>query len=258
MSEIQIYKIKELNMEIIAPCTERMNEPTYGGSKIVVVGRPGSGKSTVIKNILYYKKHIFPVGLAMSGTEETTGFYKKIFPSTFVYNNYNESKVQDFIKRQKLAKEYVSNPWAILLLDDCTDDPKIFNSETQLDLYKHGRHYKMLYILSLQHAMDIKPAIRSNVDGVFIMRDPLLKNRKCLWENYASIVPDFKLFCQLLDDITDDYTAIYIHNSSQSNIWQENVFWYKAREIPEDFKFGCPDYKQFHYDRYDPEYVDTY
>lgn len=255
---LQIYKIKELDMDIIAPCTERMYEKDYGGSKIVVVGRPGSGKSTVITNIIYNKKHIFPVGICMSGTESSTGFYKKIFPSTFVYNEYSGDKVEDFMRRQKLAREYVKNPWAIILIDDCTDDPKIFNTETQLDMYKHGRHYKFLYILSLQHAMDIKPAIRSNVDGVFIMREPLLKNRKVLWENYASIIPDFSLFCQLMNDITDDYTAIYIHNSTQTNVWQDCVFWYKSREIPEDFKFGCPEYKQFHYDRYNPEYVDTY
>ena len=235
MSDIQIYKIKELDMEIIAPCTERMNEKDYGGSKIAVIGRPGSGKTTIIKNIIYYKKHIFGVGIVMSGTEATTGTYKKIFPSTFVYNDYSAEKVEDFIKRQKLAKDYVKNPWAIILLDDCTDDPKIFNTETQLDMYKHGRHYKMLYILSLQHAMDIKPAIRSNVDGVFIMRDPLLKNRKTLWENYASIVPDFSLFCQLMNDITDEYTALYIHNSGQSNVWQECVFWYKARRYSRRF-----------------------
>ena len=39
----------------------------------------------------------------------------------------------------------------------------------------------------------------------------------------------------------------------------KNVFFgIKRGDIPEDFKFGCPEYKQFHYDRYNPEYVDTY
>ena len=62
-----------------------------------------------------------------------------------------------------------------------------------------------MYILSLQYAMDVKPVIRTNVDGIFILREPLLKNRKSLYENYASVVPDFTTFCELMDNLTDDY-----------------------------------------------------
>jgi len=128
----------------------------------------------------------------------------------------------------------------------------------QHGMYKRGRHWKMLYILSLQYAMDVKPVIRTNVDGVFILREPILKNRKSLWENYASIVPDFSLFCDIMDQLTGDYTALYIHNAGKSNDWQECVFWYKAQITPKDFKFGCEDYWAFHEQRYNKEYVDTF
>ena len=255
-----IYKIKELDLELIAPCTKKMDDPEYGGSKIVIVGKPNTGKSTLIASILYAKKHIFPVGMVMSGSEDSNGFYRKIFPSTFVFNEYSEEKIEELIKRQKIAKTHLKNPWAVLLLDDCTDKPSVFNTELQHSLYKKGRHLKLWYILSLQYAMDIKPVIRTNVDGIFLLREPLLKNRKSLWENYASIIPDFALFCQLMDDLTDDYTAMYIHNSGRSNEWQDCVFWYKASLTfqENDFKLGCPEYKQFHFDRYNPEYVDPF
>jgi hypothetical protein len=257
MSTLQV-KVKELDLELIAPCTKRMNEPDYGGSKLVIIGKPGTGKTTLISSILYAKKHIFPVGMVMSGSEDSNGFYRKIFPSTFVYNDYDEDKIKDFIKRQKFAKEHLINPWSVLLLDDCTDDPKIFNNPLQQGMYKRGRHWKMLYILSLQYAMDVRPVIRTNVDGVFILREPILKNRKSLWENYASIIPDFTLFCQIMDQLTTDYTAIYIHNASKSNNWQDCVYYYKAKIPPSDFRFGCADYWKFHNHRYDENYVETY
>jgi GTPase SAR1 family protein len=101
MSSPETIEIRELDPEIIPPLTSKMNDPEYnGGSKIVVVGKPGTGKSSLIKGLLYAKKHMFPIGMAMSGSEDTNHAFSEIMPSTFVYNEYNESKIEDFVKRQ--------------------------------------------------------------------------------------------------------------------------------------------------------------
>ena len=210
-----------------------------------------TGKTTLITSLLYEKSHIFPIGQVMSGTEDSNGHYGKIFPSTFVFNALDKNKIEDFIKRQKIAKQHLPNPWAILLLDDCTDDPKIFSDPMFQGIFKNGRHWKMLFVLSLQYGLDIKPVIRTNVDGTFILRESNLRNRRCLWENYAGVFPDFDQFCQVLDQITDDYTALYVHNATTSNKIEDCVFWYKARPIPPDFRIGCQDYWDFHQERYD-------
>lgn len=215
-----------------------------------------TGKSTLIRALMYAKKHIFPVGVAMSGTEDSNHSFKEIMPSTFVFNEYNEDKLRDIIKRQKLARQHLPNPWAIVILDDVTDDPKVFHKPLQQGIYKKGRHWNFMYILSLQYGMDVKPVIRTNVDGIFILREPLLKNRRTLYENYASVVPDFDTFCQLMDELTEDYQALYIHNATNVNDWTKCVFYWKAPLIPKGWRFGCPEYWDFHNARYDPEYVD--
>lgn len=217
-----------------------------------------TGKSTIIASLLYAKKHIFPAGIVFSGSEDSNGFFRKIMPSTFVFNEYNEDQLKSFIRRQKIAKQHLQNPWCVCILDDCTDDTRVFNTPLQQGIFKRGRHWACWYIVSLQYAMDVKPVIRTNVDNVFVCREPNLRNRKSIWENYASIIPDFSLFCTLMDALTTDYCCMYISNQTKTNDWRDCVYWYKAPPVPEGWKFGSPEYHQFHKDRFNEDYVDPF
>ena len=194
----------------------------------------------------------------MSGTEDSNHHYGKIIPSSFVHNKYDENKIENFVTRQKMAKKYLPNAWSVLLLDDCTDDPKIFNKPIFQGLYKNGRHWKLLFLLSLQYCMDIKPVIRSNIDGVFLLRESNLRNRKSLWENYAGVIPDFQSFCDIMDQVTNDYTALYIHNATTSNNLEDIVFYYKAKPVPENFQFGNLDFWKYHHNRFNDKYSDPF
>ena len=251
-------KINELDLNLINPNILNYENPSQGGSKIVVIGKPGTGKTTLITRLLYEKRKIFPTCLIMSGTEDSNGHYSRIIPSSFVHNKYEEPKVENFITRQKVSKKHLENPWSVLLLDDCTDDPRIFNKSIFQGLYKNGRHWKMLFVLSLQYCMDVKPVIRTNIDGVFILRETNLRNRKSLYENYAGIIPTFDMFCEIMDQITNDYTALYIHNATTSNKLEDIVFYYKAKPTPPDFKFGSKDFWKFHNHRFNQRYSDPF
>jgi hypothetical protein len=216
-----------------------------------------TGKSSLIRSILYEKSGVFPCAQVYSGTEDSNHAYSKFLPSTFIHNSFNQSAYMDFIRRQKIAKKYLENPWCVCVWDDITEDERIFNLPLVKGTYKNGRHWKMLHILSLQYALDVKPVIRTNIDGSFLLRETNKRNRKVLFENYASAIDDYSDFCSIFDQVTNDYTSLYIHNRVQSNNFEDCVFWYKARsEIPPEFTFGCKEFWMFHRERYNPLYID--
>ncbi len=255
-SKTQTIKIKEFDLNRIMPNSKNYMSGEMNGVKIICVGKPRSGKSTLVKTLLYNKSNLLPCGVVMSGTEDTNGSYKKFIPDSFIYNTYREDVLEKLIERQKLAIHNLPNPFAFLVIDDLGDDKSVYRRPTQMNLFKNGRHLQLFYILALQYSMDIFPAIRQSTDFVFIFKENNIRFRKSLHENYAGAVGDFTTFCAVMDQLTEDRTALVIDNTTTSNKMEDIVFWYNAKNDlpPETFEMGSPQYWQFHNERYNPEY----
>ena len=115
----------------------------------------------------------------------------------------------------------------------------------------NGRHYHILFILTMQYALGIPPNLRTNIDFVFILRENYVSNRKRLYEHYAGMFPTFEMFCQVMDQCTENYECLVINNNAKSNQLCDQVFWYKASPH-EDFKIGAKafwDYSAKHYQK---------
>lgn len=227
------------------------------GSKVIIIGKPGLGKSRVTQAIMMYKAHICPVGQFFSGTETVNHFYEEMVPSVLVYNDLNIKAMETFAKRQDIARKYLPNPWAIQVLDDVTDDPSVLGKPPFGAYFRKGRHWAMIHIECVQYPMDLKPAMRSCVDYIFLMANGILSERQKLYENFGSgSIPTFQDFCDIMDGITEDHTALVIDNTIHSNNVKDRIFYFRADldRIPRDWKFGCNDAWKFSEDRVDTNY----
>jgi hypothetical protein len=237
--------------------------PTHPGEKeagvrIVIIGHPGTGKSRLIESILAYKGWIAPVSQIYHSNEPINHFYGKRTTDVTIHHELDNKNMENFIKRQQIALQYLENPWSFLILDDVTDDPTILSRHPFLALYKRGRHFQMIKMLALQYPMDIKPGMRSCVDYVFIMANGILNERKKLYENFASgSIPTFADFCDILDGVTGDHTALVIDNTTHSSNISDRVFYFKANldKIPSNFRIGAEDAYKHQAQRLDPNYT---
>jgi hypothetical protein len=232
---------------------------------VVFIGKRNTGKSFLVKDLLYYHKHV-PIGTVISATEEANPFYSEMIPSLFIHNAYTPEIVANSLKRQKMVirklnkdKNQFGNsnidPNAFLILDDCLYDQSWIRDENIRSLFMNGRHYKILFIITMQYALGVPPSLRTNIDYVFILRENYVSNRKRLYEHYAGMFPTFEIFCQVMDQCTEDYTCLVINNSAKSNKLEDQVFWYKADKHP-DFKIGAPEFWKHHNNNYNDDFED--
>ena len=216
---------------------------------VVLIGKRDTGKSFLCKDILYHHKGI-PVGQVISGTEGANQFYSKIVPKLFIHGEFDTQIVQNMIKRQKILIDKINegdnsiDPRCFLILDDCLYDNTWAKDKWMRSVFMNGRHYKMLFLLTMQYALGVPPNLRTNVDYVFILRENYVSNRKRLYEHYAGMFPSFEMFCQIMDQCTENYECLVINNNAKSNKLTDQVFWYKA-EPHDDFRIGAPSFWEY-------------
>ncbi len=215
---------------------------------VVLIGKRETGKSFLCKDILYNHSNI-PVGQVISGTEAANEFYSKMVPKLFIHEEYQPAIIQNILKRQRmmLDKWKANNtidPRAFLVLDDCLYDNSWTKDKNVRSLFMNGRHFKILFMITMQYALGIPPNLRTNIDYIFILRENYVSNRKRLYEHYAGMFPNFEMFCQVMDQCTENYECLVVHNNAKSNKLQDQVFWYKA-EPHDDVKLGSRQFWEF-------------
>ena len=223
---------------------------------VVLIGKRDTGKSYLCKDILYYHSDI-PVGQVISGTESANQFYGELVPKLFIHDEFNSEIVNNMIKRQKMMIEKKNagdsnDPRAFLILDDCLYDNKWCRETCMRSVFMNGRHFKLLFLLTMQYALGIPPNLRTNIDFIFILRENYVSNRKRLYDHYAGMFPTFEMFCQVMDQCTENYECIVINNNSKSNKLTDQVFWYKADAHP-PFKIGGDQFWKYSKENYTDE-----
>ena len=146
-------------------------------SVVVLIGKRNTGKSFLTKDLLFNNKDI-PVGTVISPTEQSNKFYSDMIPPIFIHDEYTPPIIANIIKRQKKLKSIMNSSSenndldnrTFLILDDCLYDNSWQKDKNIRNIFMNGRHYNILFILTMQFALGIPPNLRTNIDYVFILR----------------------------------------------------------------------------------------
>lgn len=231
----------------------KFNPKTMADDKVCVfIGKRNTGKSTLVTDILYQKKHL-PVGVVMSATEEGNKHYQNFVPDLFIYGDYDRDAIERVLDRQRKIINAGKGSHAFVLLDDCMYDKKFMKDTCIRKCFMNGRHWKIFFMLTMQYCMDLTPDLRANVDYVFILRENIVQNREKLYKSFFGVFPNFDMFNQVMNACTENYECLVLDNTSKSNKVEDCVFWYKAT-MHDNFRIGSPNLWAYHKKHYDPNY----
>ena len=248
---IQLFNIMNLELKKfdMKKITFKPNENQ--GPVIVLIGRRDTGKSFLVRDLLYYHQDI-PIGTVISGTEAGNGFYGKMVPKLFIHDEYNSAIIENILKRQKMVVKQLKketeaygrstiDPRTFVILDDCLYDNTWARDKLMRLLFMNGRHWKLMLVITMQYPLGVPPNLRTNIDYTFILREPYIANRKRIYENFAGMFPTFESFCQVMDQCTENYECLVVSNNAKSNKLEDQIFWYKASGHG-DFKLGSKEF----------------
>lgn len=241
--------------------------------------------SWLVRDIFYHHRDI-PAGLIFSGTEQANPFFGEFIPDSFIHSEYNPDLMDSVLSKQgtkvretrtlakktlegaktklsnlprdalvKISKDGLtpSNRFFVVLDDMLADASSWKKEKTIQEIFFNGRHFNLFFILTMQYPLGIPPALRSNIDYVFIFNEPSIKNRKNIYEGYAGAIPTFDHFCNILDSCTQNHECLVIKTSGNSTDLKDQVFWYKASEH-EDFRVGHEKLWKYHSLNYNSKY----
>lgn len=219
---------------------KKFDMPNLKDDAVVIYVAPrNQGKSTLLFDTLFYHKDI-PIGVVISGTESANHSFEPFVPKMLVYDEYTPEIIEKFLDRQvKISNQYLEekkkygktdiDPRAFLILDDCMFDSSWTKDKNMRYLFLNGRHVHVFLLITMQYPLGIPPAMRANVDYVFICKNNMIKEREKIYNQYAGMFPSMDVFGQVMDQCTENFECIVINKRTVSNALNDQVFWYKAK-----------------------------
>ncbi|KAG5182910.1 hypothetical protein JKP88DRAFT_157617 [Tribonema minus] len=233
-------------------------EMTRSPACVAIVGKRGTGKSMLIKDLLYHLNLAgVPRCICFSATEEANSYFGTFLPSVFVHPLDPDTldrvwKAQKELVLQKRVGQL--NPDTdtrlVLVMDDCAYHKQMMKSATLREIFMNGRHHGIYFIVTLQYLIDLNVAMRSNVDCWFYLKELSHKNQERIYNESCGFLPSFLTFQDLFMASTANYEAFVVNSRCKSNDPQKIVAHYRA-DANLNFKYGAPALWRYHDEVYE-------
>jgi hypothetical protein len=218
------------NAEIVFPKTPQC---------MMFVGKPSSGKSFAVKNILYryLKEGYYKFGIVVSPTANFSGDFD-FLPQSSIWSKYDEARVLKYVGKLAEYRQQHNNqlpPPSFLLFDDCLGQINFYSPEFS-NFLACFRHYNLSIYFVSQYLSGFGSStlLREITTASFIFQTQFENSLKVLYKAFGGILGDYDSFKDLIQKIGErkHHCVLYIANQ---NTKETTYYDFIASPVP-DFK----------------------
>lgn len=223
------------------------------GRRILMIGRSGSGKSSLVEDIVECIRDRYQYMIGYTPTKDSVNMFRKMMPDSVIHDTgFDREHFASMIESLNELDDQGKKRNLLILLDDCMYDPTILKSPEMNKACMNGRHWGCGMINCVQYLMAIPPAIREQQDYVFALGNKTHSIKKKLHEYFFGVFPTLKSFIKVFDWATKDFGCLVIDNTIQSSNIEETIFWYRATLGKPDLMIPSKTLHWFHRQYYVP------
>ena len=205
----------------------------------LIIGARNTGKTVLLRDILYKMRRHIDFAVAMTTTVSTAEMLKKVLPPKLVHSDgYDPECAEKFLQCSKTLVRKGTKRKMALILDDCMFDTTVMKSKCQRELHLNGRHYHTSVFNTTQYVMAIPPLIRSNIDYVIALKEPVKANRRKLYEYFYGVFPSFEEFESTFAACTDNYGCMVLDRTKGDTSLRSMIRFYRASAKLPPFTIG--------------------
>jgi hypothetical protein len=196
----------------------------------MIIGKRGTGKTTLVNDILASIDNDWDVVVAMSPHPDSRRALAKIFPESCIHDSYDEEVINRILSTTRNLRSEGIDTRVLLILDDgCMANPRVLKSTTMRDLYMNGRHLGIEVYSVIQYALDMPKCLRSQVDYVFAFREVSESPIRTLYTTFFSNIKSYGDFSAILEACTQDHGCMVLDSTVQGTLANNyGIHWYRA------------------------------
>jgi uncharacterized protein YlxP (DUF503 family) len=197
----------------------RWREQLRMNGVVAFIAPRGSGKSTLIRYVLYELRNRFDLAVAFVGSPEAARNMEAYIHRAFVFASLDSDELMDHLEAVVDESEALADrgtPRRVcIIMEDLGDDKKFMRSNRVLKkICARGRHSGITLIFSAQQAHQIPPEIRANIDAMgllFIKGEERAAVKKAFFSSLNT-----KEFDRIVEALCVNFRAIILDTTKQS------------------------------------------
>lgn len=232
----------DVNLQRFDPCK------IHRDGFVAIIGKRRIGKTTIMENL--GNALAFPRAIALCGSQGSIEHFKKFIPECYVHRGTIEILRYIIDEREKQVKANPDLPTSeletLLYIDDMACSREFMYSKEMKRLAMNGRWLRFCVVISVQYLMEMSPALRINLDYIFVTREPSRVNRRKLWENWGGCCPTLGHFELFLEKCTQKRGCLVIDCTAETTTYEDFFSHYRANPSLPAWQLGDLQFRMFH------------